>query len=131
MHSIVNMFREGGSTMYLVLMFGLAGHAIAIVGLISLGDPVREKLRAFGLTALGLGLVTIGIGWFGYQRGLGMVERALAGVDPEIRHMIREQGEKEAARNIQLGVAACALPILIGAGLAARSLAASRARDAS
>jgi hypothetical protein len=130
MRDLVNAFHEGGSTMYLILMFALAAHVVAIVALVfALPRPSRERLRLFGGASLGLAVVVLALGWFGQYRGLQMVERALAGVDPQIHAALRAQGEKEAGRNLTFGLYACALPALVGAALLARGLTAAPERD--
>jgi hypothetical protein len=128
MMRLAQVFAEGGSTMYLILLLATAGHIVMIAGPAAGGFSRRERGLLFGAIALGIGLVTIAVGYYGYRHGLAMGERAIAFVSPDMRQRLLAQSEHEAARNFTFGLWACVLPSLVGAALLVRAgtLAASR-----
>ena len=81
MRNVVDAFYQGGWPMYVILLLALLGHIAAVVALI-LGRKTKNLARVTGLLALGLGLATAGMGWFGNHLGRNLTEAAVAMVDP-------------------------------------------------
>jgi hypothetical protein len=118
---IVIAFQEGGSTMYLVLLFALVAHGAAIAGLVAGGLSRAERGKLFGGLALGLALVALGIGWLGYRHGLSQGRAAVEFAAPDMRARLLEQCELEAGRNLTFGLYALVFPGLVGGILLVRA----------
>jgi hypothetical protein len=123
MFAIREAFLEGGSTMYLVLLFAIGAFGVAIAGAAAGGFAERARGRMFGGLALLLAAATLGIGYYGYRHGLAMTQAAVRFADPSMAERLLAQGEKESAHNLTFGLYACVLPALLGAIMLARSAA--------
>jgi hypothetical protein len=121
MRSLAVAFHEGGWPMYVILLLALLGHVAAVVALI-LGRKGKNLARVTGLLALGLGLATAGMGWFGNHLGRNMTEAAVAMVDPRDKMAIMNQGYAEAAQNLKFGLGAAIIPSLVGLIFVGRSM---------
>ena len=107
---------EGGFFMYPVLLFGVMGILAAGASIF-----VREKVAARIALVLLLGCNLVGVA--GMMFGRKRMEDALHSVSPEFRNRIREVGNRESLRPVQLGAAllGVGLPLaLLGLSLGAR-----------
>jgi hypothetical protein len=110
---MMRAFLEGGPTMWLVLLLGLAGHAAAVATLVA-GRARRRTALVLGGTTFALAAGTALIGWLGYVHGVSRMEQALVNVAPDMRNLLEQVGRAEAAQNIRFGLIAAALPAIIG-----------------
>ncbi|HZS41937.1 MAG TPA: hypothetical protein VFF06_34140 [Polyangia bacterium] len=129
MRDVVNAFHEGGSTMYLVLLFALAAHGAALAGAAAGGFSRAERGKLFGAMALGLGLIALAIGWLGYRHGMSMGRAAVASVSPDLREQLLAQCELEAGRNLTFGLYALVIPGVLGAIMLVRAATLPPTRD--
>jgi hypothetical protein len=136
---LIELFKEGGATMWLVLLVGTTATALAIAAVVVAFARKRGAAIALGAIALCAGLLTSAAGVGSY---LWAMHRAFAAVDavaPEYKARLLAQGISEAANNIVLGMILSGLPVLAGFVALVRGLllppapaaAASAARDPS
>lgn len=112
---MLRAFQEGGFAMYGVLCCGGFAHVMAIVALGFMFGKKRGAIIGTGAAALALGLVSMGVGVFGYLYGMSVAEDAVAFADPEMRDALLAQGRSEAINNVWFGACTCGIPALAGA----------------
>lgn len=114
--SLFDMFREGGWTMWLIVLLTLAAVPATMAALVS-----NSRALAF----VGLGLVALialtGVG--GTMLGRHQVDAAIAAVgDVHDRELIHEMGYREAGRNLQFAGLVGVPLMLLAAAAYARAL---------
>ena len=114
MNDVARYLQEGGWSMYPIACLGLVGALMGLAALASMWTLSRKLPIGFGLSALILGLMAVGMGLFGTMLGRRTTEEAIAAVEPEYAAVIRVQGYEESDNNLVLGALACALPLLAG-----------------
>jgi hypothetical protein len=110
--SIVDVFKEGGPTMFLIIFLFTAALPLGIAAVvIGKRGPVVALVVVVGLIML------TGIG--GMMMGRTATERAIPNVPADMADLLREKGYREASRPLQLaGLAALPLVVLAAAGWA-------------
>lgn len=108
----MEIFQEGGFTMYWILLLGLGGLALAVV---HAAMPRKWSL----ITAVIMFALVAGIAVFGMKDGRRKVENGAVGLDrePELKERMLAQGYTEAMRPVQFaGVLTALGVVLVGAG---------------
>jgi hypothetical protein len=104
--SLLEMFREGGPTMYFIVLLFAAALPVAVVALI-----MGKRGPVFGVVALVAAIMLTGVG--GMMLGRVRTDAALGNVPADLRDAIRSQGYLESSRNIQFaGLASLPLALL-------------------
>jgi len=109
---VMEIFQEGGFTMYWILLLGLGGLALAVV---HAAMPRKWSL----ITAVVMFALVAGIAVFGMRDGRLKVENGAVGLDrePELKERMLAQGYLEAMRPVQFAGVLTALGVLlVGAG---------------
>jgi hypothetical protein len=116
MISIWEEFRNGGWMNWLILLFGLAGGAVALLSLILSAMRSRAALPV-GIAGVALGAWIAGLGLVGTYLGRGVVEDALSSgaLAPSQVERIRRVGYAEARSCVTFGLRFAAMPIAAGA----------------
>jgi hypothetical protein len=118
---VTEIFREGGFTMYWILLLGLGGLALAVV---HAAMPRKWSL----ITAVVMFAFVAGIAILGMRDGRRKVENGAVGLDrePELKERMLAQGYLEAMRPVQFaGVLTALGGVLVGAGEVRRRKAAA------
>jgi hypothetical protein len=108
--------KECGWPAFVAIFFGLIGLAVGVVALVL---AVASKGRGGALAGMGavvLAVVCAGVGAFGVWRGRAVVGAILGSeaIDPEMKERIREEGYKEAAQCMNVGLVDAAAPLVLG-----------------
>ena len=111
----MNAFQEGGATMWGVLCCGGFAHVMAVVALGLMISKKRGAIIGTGAASLALGIVSMGVGFFGYFYGMSRAEDAVVFADPSMREALLARGRSEAINNIWFGACTCGIPALAGA----------------
>ena len=109
---VMEIFQEGGFTMYWILLLGLGGLALAVL---HVAMPRKWSL----ITAVIMFALVNGIGLYGMRDGRRKVENGAVGLDrePELKERMLAQGYLEAMRPVQFaGVLTAVGIILVGGG---------------
>lgn len=110
-------FKECGWPGFLILFVAGIGFTAGVTGLIlSLTQKPRPG-KMVSIAGLVVSLFAIGIGPLGTMYGRKFVDDVVSAeaIEPSLREKIREQGYREAAQCIKVGVFAGALPTLLAA----------------
>ena len=121
---VMEIFQEGGFTMYWILLLGLGGLALAVV---HAAMPRRWSL----ITAVIMFVLVAGIAVFGMKDGRRKVENGAIGLDrePELKERMLAQGYTEAMRPVEFaGVLTALGVVLVGTGEARRRKALASTR---
>lgn len=112
-------FAAGGWTMFPLLLLGLLGLAGTVAAAIAVAvSKGRERLALVTSTMLlGVAVLSVCVGVFGYAVGSRTCLEAVAHVNPADRQVILAAGEAEARVNLGFSLACAALPGLAGLGL--------------
>ena len=102
---IRQFFLEGGYGMWILLMLALG--VVAVAALFANGND-RMRAPAWVLVA-----AAVFAGAAVMLQARSLVDAAVANVDPQMRDAIVEQGNKEAARPLQLGVGIAVLGAIV------------------
>jgi len=109
---VMEIFQEGGFTMYWILLLGLGGLAVAVVH--------AAMARKWSLiTAAIMFVLVAGIAVFGMKDGRQKVDSGALGLDrePELKERMLAQGYTEAMRPVQFaGVLTAPAVLLVGLG---------------
>ena len=118
---VVQAFREGGTSMYLVLALDLVGFvlvplALVIATVARFTGKGRGVALAAGVLGLLLALAPMCAGLGGYLLSMSKVDAAVVNADPEQREVLRAYGEAEASNNLTFGLGsgcACLAPAVL------------------
>ncbi len=121
MYELLQMFREGGPSMFAVLALDVCAAVVVPIALIvAIVARVTGKVRSVALVLGGLAVLTsivpmcAGVG--GYLYGMSRVESAVVHADPEMKQTLLDAGEAEASNNLSFGFGtgcACLLPAIL------------------
>ncbi|MBS2026527.1 MAG: hypothetical protein JST54_01375 [Deltaproteobacteria bacterium] len=109
----IEQMKMAGAAAYLMIFLmvillgtGGAGFILALVK--------QPAARILGFVTLGGAALILVVGFAGKQMGLRGTERALVGVEPDMRERILEAGTHEASYNVSLAGEFAVLPALLG-----------------
>lgn len=102
---LLELFREGGWTMWLIVLFALGALSAAMAALMA--NHRGLAMASLGLVAL---IALAGVG--GTMLGRRQVDEAIVVVDPKDQALIREVGYRESGRNLQLA-GITGLPLMV------------------
>jgi hypothetical protein len=115
--SLIDAFKQNPLFFLIACFFGGLGLALSLLGLIlaSRGSKIGIVI---GLVAVLSGFGALGSGVVGWVMARNMVEAAAAapGLSASDRSRLMEHGTAEALYSLEVGIAASALPLLIGMG---------------
>jgi len=97
-----------------IACFGVVGALVALAAMASIFASSRKIPIGFGLSAMIIGLMALGMGLFGTMQGRRVTEQAVISAPPEYAEMLRTQGYEESDNNLVLGGLASVLPLLVG-----------------
>jgi hypothetical protein len=106
--TVMEMFQEGGVSMYWILLLGLLALAMAVM-------HAAITRRWSLVTTVILLVLVIGIAVLGMMDGRHKVENAAVGLEhePDLKARMLAQGYKEAMRPVQLA----GIPVVLAGGL--------------
>lgn len=110
------MVQECGWPAFLAIFAGVVAFVVGAVALV-LGLSTQGKGGLYaGLGTLVLSLACVGVGAFGVWRGHAIVEDAVAGesIDPSMRERIRQEGYRESAQCLNVGLIDAGPSFLLG-----------------
>ncbi|MFT3711786.1 MAG: hypothetical protein QM817_29460 [Archangium sp.] len=103
--SVVEMFREGGPTMYLIVLLLAFGLTLGVAALL-----IGKKGPVIGLAVVVALIILTGVG--GMMLGRTQTERAIPNVPESMQEELRAKGYAESMRNVQFGGLA-SLPLVL------------------
>ena len=112
---VTNLFASGGLPLYGVLLFSMLAHGAGVGGLLAAFLSRSRSLAVIlGSLALGLSVLTVLVGGFGFWWGFTIAEEAAQFADPAFKAQILELGYREAMTTLVAGGGGALLPSLFG-----------------
>ena len=113
---VTNVLTEGGFIMYGIVLISMLAHGAGIGSvLIAFLSSRRVSAIILGALALGLAVLTILTGGFGFWWGFTTAEKAAHLADPAFKAELLAEGIRLAMTSLVAGAIGAALPLLLGA----------------
>jgi hypothetical protein len=118
-------FRDCGSTSYIIVLLTVVALMDAVAAaVVVFGSKSRQLGIILSAMTLCLGVGIIGVGEYGQISGRNVTEQALSAnvLDPSQIKTIREEGYREAAQCVSIGIGGSVLPLIFGLALLTAAL---------